>query len=436
MARREARNGLLGALALVALLLVGCSTFQSFEPRPMAEVAFLERAKTEERSGLRVTVAVPSRAEAAQVFGIDLAPGQIQPVWIRLENATEVPYVMMFGGVDPNYYSAREAAYKGHFLFRPFTNVRMDEYFYDYRLDPYVPPQGATEGFVFTNLKLGTKEVRVRLYGPQRVEDFEFFVQVPGFNADYHQVDWEALRRQTTTDFETEEGLRKALGRLPCCTTRRDGTGEGDPLNLVIIGSAEHLRRALIRSGWDETEVLTFGSAMRTLKAFFGGTYKYSPMSALYLFGRHQDAGFQKARDSIHERNHLRLWLSPLRFRGEDVWVGAISRDIGVYFTTRAWNLTTHAIDPAVDEARRYLREDFAIAGSIRRWGQVRGVGAATEDAPHRNLMNAPWWTDGNRMVMELSEEPVPLDEQGFFYWDWAGVGGEDLNERLQRLRR
>jgi hypothetical protein len=27
-------------------------------------------------------------------------------------------------------------------------------------------------------------------------------------------------------------------------------------------------------------------------------------------------------------------------------------RDIGVYFTPRAWNLATHAIDPAVDEAR------------------------------------------------------------------------------------
>jgi hypothetical protein len=60
----------------------------------------------------------------------------------------------------------------------------------------------------------------------------------------------------------------------------------------------------------------------------------------------------------------------------------------------------------------------LAMGGSIARWGAVRGVGAATPEAPHRNLMSAPWWTDGNRLVVELSAEPVPLERQGFFYWD------------------
>ena len=60
------------------------------------------------------------------------------------------------------------------------------------------------------------------------------------------------------------------------------------------------------------------------------------------------------------------------------VWVGTITRDIGVYFTTRAWNLTTHAIDPDVDEARNYLVEDFQTAQAIERWGARRGRGAAT----------------------------------------------------------
>ena len=112
---------------------------------------------------------------------------------------------------------------------------------------------------------------------------------------------------------------------------------------------------------------MTAGSSWRTVKAFLTGSeYKYSPISALYVFGRPQDIGLQKARDTIHERNHLRLWLSPVRFRGEAVWIGAISRDIGVFFTTRAWNLTTHAIDPEVDEARDYLVEDIATAQALR----------------------------------------------------------------------
>jgi hypothetical protein len=181
--------------------------------------------------------------------------------------------------------------------------------------------------------------------------------------------------------------------------------------------------------------LLTGASAWRTFKAFFGGEYKYSPMSALYVYGRPRDAGLQKARDTIHERNHLRLWLSPTAFRGMDVWIGTITRDIGVYFTTRAWNLTTHAIDPDVDEARTYLIEDLISALAVERFGQVKGVGDATPDEPHRNLMMAPWWTDGLRAVLQVnSQKRIPMDEVGFFYWDWDIGESDEINEQLRRL--
>ena len=36
-------------------------------------------------------------------------------------------------------------------------------------------------------------------------------------------------------------------------------------------------------------------------------------------------AGFQKARDTIHERNHLRLGMGPMTFRGQYVWIGTIT---------------------------------------------------------------------------------------------------------------
>ena len=75
-------------------------------------------------------------------------------------------------------------------------------------------------------------------------------------------------------------------------------------------------------------------------------------MSDLYLFGRPQDLALQKARDNIHQRNHLRLWLSPMRYHGKQVWVGQISRDIGSRLTIHSPTFTTHKIDPDVDEAR------------------------------------------------------------------------------------
>jgi len=53
------------------------------------------------------------------------------------------------------------------------------------------------------------------------------------------------------------------------------------------------------------------------------------------VYGRPQDIGWQKARGTIHERNHMRFWLSPIRLRGKKVWVGQISRDIGVKLTLK-----------------------------------------------------------------------------------------------------
>ena len=52
-------------------------------------------------------------------------------------------------------------------------------------------------------------------------------------------------------------------------------------------------------------------------------------------------------RNSISRRNHMRLWRAPYDFQGQGVYIGQISRDIGVKFQKQT--ITTHAIDPYVD---------------------------------------------------------------------------------------
>ena len=155
---------------------------------------------------------------------------------------------------------------------------------------------------------------------------------------------------------------------------------------------------------WDESESITLQTCWKTARAFLlGSDYRYSPVSSLHLFGRDQDIALQRARRSINERLHLRLWLTPLTFADRPVWVGQVSRDIGVRFTTRAWNLTTHRIDPDVDESRDYVIEDLALAGRVEAAGYVGGVGACSREAPHRNLTGDPFFTDGKRAVIVLS---------------------------------
>jgi hypothetical protein len=84
--------------------------------------------------------------------------------------------------------------------------------------------------------------------------------------------------------------------------------------------------------------------------------------------------------------------------------VGQVSRDIGVRYTLKTWNLTTHKIDPDVDEAREYVMGDLMEAGRVSRIGYVEGVGAIDPLTPRRNLTGDPYFTDGMRAVVMLSE--------------------------------
>ena len=171
----------------------------------------------------------------------------------------------------------------------------MDEYYFKSRLGNYVAPGGKISGFVFTNLDEGTKAFNVDIVGEDnQLRGFTFFIPVPGIRADHHDIDWENLYSEGELVDCDENALRTALENMPCCTTNKKGTEQGDPLNLVVIGDLEDVYYAFIRAGWDETESIYRASVLKTIRSFlFGGRYRYSPISALYVFGGPQDLAFK-----------------------------------------------------------------------------------------------------------------------------------------------
>jgi hypothetical protein len=236
-----------------------------------------------------------------------------------------------------------------------------------------------------------------------QVNEYRFSIEVPGPRLDY-QRSLEGAKPVETVDCDLPALMTK-LAEMPATTSNAKGHRKGDPVNLVIVGDFATVL-GVFATRWDQTEIITMASSWRTVKAFFlGSEYRYSPVSALYLFNSPQDFALQRVRGSINERLHLRLWGTPLRFQGKEVWVGQVSRDIGVRFTWRTWNLTTHRIDPDVDEARDYVMEDLFEAGRIVAGGYVPGVGACTREQPRHNLTGDPYFTDGYRAVVMVSEE-------------------------------
>ena len=396
---------------LLLALLVGCAGAP--KAPETATVGFLERAHEDTENDVRVRAAVPSAAETRALFGVPLYTRGVQPVWIEIENGRDEPVSFVAVGVDPEYFTPIEAAS----LRSSKADEKLSRHFLSRGMETRILPGETQSGFVFTRLDEGTKTFNVDVVSRQAgVTNLTFFIPVPGLKLDHHEVDWQNLYPPDRLVELGEKDLIEAIERQPCCTTNKTGKGSGDPLNLIVIGDLDDVYYAFIRAGWDETETIHRTSLLKTVQSFFtGAEYRYSPVSGLYVFGRTQDIALQKARDNIHERNHLRLWMSPARFRGKPVWIGQISRDIGVRFARQT--ITTHKIDPDVDETREFLLEDLAYSQSLARFGYAGGVGAASIEDQRSNLTGDPYFTDGYRLVLWVSSRPVDIADVEFVPW-------------------
>ena len=165
--------------------------------------------------------------------------------------------------------------------------------------------------------------------------------------------------------------LRK---RVPRFTITGDGL-PGDPVNVVLIGTRQQLQSAFAAAGWSEADRLGLASSWRMVRAFvLNSPYATAPFSTLYLFGRGQDIGFQRAIDnSPRKRHHIRFWASSLTRaeatvgtagfwlnsdlppRHERVlWVGAGTKDTGLSLTKLTFQIT-HATDSDTNAERDYI---------------------------------------------------------------------------------
>ncbi len=402
-------------LVLGALLLAGCASAPTHaptgattgkEPPPLD----LGRVQSLEQNGVTVRLAIPNDEEVSRHFGSELADDNIQPIWMQIENNSDVDYWLLPVAIDRDYYSADEAALAtGNDL--PKDQREQNRARFRAEALPFFSHAHSThEGYVYASHMRGGRFVDVRLVGHKKAIRMRFAVLLPteGFDYEYSALRQLYAQVKDLPDLSIAE-FRERVRDLPCCTTTEDGSGTGDPLNVVLVGSGEDAVAALSASGWTFTEAITADSISRMVGAAIASkSFLTAPVSSLYAFGRKQDIAMQRGRSTISQRNHMRLWLAPFRCEGEPVWVGQVSRDIGVKMTPRSPTLTTHVIDPVVDESREYLFQSLLHRDAVAKFAFVRGVGPASEQDPRHNLTDDPYFTDGMRLVVWLSSTPVP----------------------------
>lgn len=217
--------------------------------------------------------------------------------------------------------------------------------------------------------------------------------------------------------------------RVPSFTVSADGL-PADPVNLALYGTLDELRAAFTAIGWVEADELTLKSSWRMVQAFvLNRPYPAAPFSTLFLFGRGQDIGFQKAiDDSPRKRHHVRFWGRSLEevqdidtasfWLNTDVppagaivpWVGAGTRDTGFGLTKLTFQIT-HATDSDTNAERDYIMGELQKAATI---GKI--MWERSGEPVHGKRVNH-YITDGDVAVAALgknaelpgiNEAPIP----------------------------
>ncbi|MEI7705325.1 MAG: LssY C-terminal domain-containing protein [Deltaproteobacteria bacterium] len=406
MSGRSLRAAVAG---LALLVLSGC---EEFAPQAHDGADFHARILSQEKDGIRVGTAALSGAEAHRYLGVDLESAGIQPIWVEIENPASGSAWYMPIGTDPAYFAPYEVAYHFEHWWTPRRNARIAEHLLTSAVELNVPPGGQVKGFAFVHAGVGPRYNRIQILDDRALHEFHFVNKVPGRKWDFHRIDFDRLYQAAAVKDLELPALMAELEKLPCCAADEKGNPVADPLNVVLVGTPQVAASALVQRGWNFTEPFDAGSAWRSVKAFLlRSPYLTSPVSPLHLFGRAQDVALQKPRNDIDRRNHLRLWLAPFTLRGQPVWVGQVSRDIGVRFTTRSWYLTTHKIDPDVDEDRDYLLQDLVLTEHVGTLALVSGVGEAPRTAPRHNLTGDPYFTDGKRLLVVIDAKPRAMQD-------------------------
>lgn len=439
--RRAPTSALRVFVTLLLILAIGACGTTRLTLQPLDVPTDFTDLQSKTIDNVSVSVAILTDAQAQSHFGVDLGRLQLQAVWISVRNPTSRKLWFIRSVLDADIYAAEEVALMAAHGLATEDFERLREHLRDQSIRSLLLPGMISEGFVYLPRHEGGRYLDIRLSGDAYDEGeqreravaiadskmagvprdlrFGFAVPLPDGDFDYERLDASHIYGERELPEFDAARLRAALEQTACCTTNEDGSLNGDPLNIVLIGDSADVLNALSRSGWSFTHRITLRSIAREIDAAIGGgAYAVAPVSSLYALGRSQDVALQRARRSISQRNHLRLWLAPFRFEGRQVWIGQISRDIGIKLTTRSPTLTTHVIDPQIDEAREYLLHSLVASGLVDRFGFVKGSVQAAPTAPARNLVDDPYFSDGMRLVIVVARDPVSPDLIRSLLWE------------------
>lgn len=143
-------------------------------------------------------------------------------------------------------------------------------------------------------------------------------------------------------------------------TDDHSGRHPGDPINLILLGTAETIDSAFARAAW---LVPAAHSRRRVVSevaaALMNKSSLQAPVSTQYFDHRPQDLSYERPGPTVRVRHHVRFWVLDSALA---VWVGAANQDIGLKLQPGSLS-ATHRISPDVDLERDLIVRELESTG-------------------------------------------------------------------------
>ncbi len=209
-----------------------------------------------------------------------------------------------------------------------------------------------------------------------------------------------ALPALNVSNTPLDSSLRKNINNLPR-RVHDQFNNQGDMVNFVLVGSQTQMQAALQAANWNVADTNDKDAAVKAvIETYQKKDYLAMPMSSLYLFDRRQDYGYEEAEAYavVATRHHFRIWKAPFTYKGQTVWVGAGTHDIGFEKDQRNGKVT-HKIDPAVDGERDNIGQTLQQAGKVESMSYYLPPDPV-QDA--KNATGGGYHSDGRMLVVFL----------------------------------
>ena len=113
----------------------------------------------------------------------------------------------------------------------------------------------------------------------------------------------------------------------------------------------------------------------------------------------------------------MSLWLAPSRVDGTEVWVAQVKHAIGRRYQINEIFFGS-AEDPDVDDGRNFLLQNLWYSQSLEAVAYLKTGKVVPKEDPAVDFNNNPFFTDGTRIVLWLSGDPVAMQDVRNLNWN------------------